>query len=219
LVSPPPPSTGRLSSTLGAAIATSRGTSQQGSKCARRKSALESPLEPEACSLARSALWPKLSLSSSAVQRRPNRSAASVASHQSKCWSLATARSGTGSSSTEAPRVASCRPLAAAAPAEYGPCLLPWRASATRIKSCRCSLSTAWLTRRQLPALEAQPLARASKRRLTGRSSRPAPAGSVSPVRGTFGIFAARAYAACLRGSAQLNVRRHTSYPSRGPTA
>jgi hypothetical protein len=42
---------------------------------------------------------------------------------------------------------------------------------------------------------------------LTGRSSRPAPAGSVSPVRGTRCIIAYRAYAACLHGSAQLNVR------------
>jgi predicted acetyltransferase len=42
---------------------------------------------------------------------------------------------------------------------------------------------------------------------LTGRSSRPAPAGVVSPVRGTRCIIAYRAYAACLHGSAQLNVR------------
>jgi hypothetical protein len=45
---------------------------------------------------------------------------------------------------------------------------------------------------------------------LTGRSSRPAPAGNVSLGRGTFGIFASQAYAACLRGSAQLNVRPQT---------
>jgi hypothetical protein len=49
---------------------------------------------------------------------------------------------------------------------------------------------------------------------LTGRSSRPAPAGVVSLGRGTFGIFAAQAYATCLHGSAQLYVRPHKSRPA-----
>jgi hypothetical protein len=104
--------------------------------------------------------------------------------------------------------MASRKPQAAAAPAEYDPCGLPCRASARRIKACRCLRSSARLARRELSALEAGPLARVGKRRLTGRSSRPAPAGSVSLVRGTRCIIAYRAYAACLHGSAQLNVRQ-----------
>ena len=44
--------------------------------------------------------------------------------------------------------------------------------------------------------------------RLTGRSSRPATAGGVSPVRDTRCIVADRAYAACLRGRLSSNVSR-----------
>jgi hypothetical protein len=54
---------------------------------------------------------------------------------------------------------------------------------------------------------------------LTGRSSRPAPAGGVSPVRGTRCIIAYRAYAACLHRSAQLNVRRRNCHQSRNLAA
>jgi hypothetical protein len=60
-------------------------------------------------------------------------------------------------------------------------------------------------------------LARPERRKcgLTGRSSRPAPAAVVSPGRGPWGIIAARAYAVCLRGSAQLNVRRREHHQPR----
>jgi hypothetical protein len=44
---------------------------------------------------------------------------------------------------------------------------------------------------------------------LTPRSSRPATAGSVSLVRGTWCIIAYQAYAACLRGRLNSNVRHH----------
>ena len=50
---------------------------------------------------------------------------------------------------------------------------------------------------------------------LTPRSSRPATAGSVSLVRGTWCIIAYQAYAACLRGRLNSNVRRRLSgHPS-----
>jgi hypothetical protein len=49
-----------------------------------------------------------------------------------------------------------------------------------------------------------------SKASLTPRSSRPATAGSVSLVRGTWCIIAYQAYAACLRGRLNSNVRHHT---------
>jgi hypothetical protein len=47
-----------------------------------------------------------------------------------------------------------------------------------------------------------------ANRGLTRHSSRPAPAGGVSPARGPWGIIAVRAYAACLHGRLSSNVRR-----------
>jgi hypothetical protein len=55
--------------------------------------------------------------------------------------------------------------------------------------------------------------AAAAKRRLTPRSSRPATAGSVSLVRGTWCIIAYQAYAARLRGRLSSNVRPHRNNP------
>jgi hypothetical protein len=202
---------GRLSSTLGAAIATSRGTSQQGSKHFSRQDASAPPLSLDACTPARFAVSSASNLPVMAVQLRPERSAASARRHESKCQSLAPARFGSVSLNLGAPRFASCRPLAAAAPAEYGPCVLPWRASASRIKACRCSRSTARLARRQLSALVAGPPARVGRRRLTGRSSRPAPAGRVWPLQVAVGHFPSAARRVPPPRSAQLNVRLHVN--------